>query len=322
MKRCLVVAFMLVCTCVHAGLTFKDGKIFDAKYAPEHHPKKHYEIGLESFENKNWSSAERHFRTLAAHFGETSYGKDAMFYAGVSLYHLGDMDLANEFLSQYLKELESASHYEEAFSYKFAIAEAFREGAKRHLFGMEKLPKWLTSKETAHEIYDEIIFSFPASELAAQSYASKGKLFFEEKDYVQAIETFQQLISKFPKHEKSAEAFNFIGKVYRAQLRRQTLDPDLLDLARINVKKFKNLFPGDPSIQEVQNQVALMEEEYAESLYETGQLYERKKHPKASVVYYYNVVQNFPNTKAANRATSRLSELEKYEKQLQSDIDA
>ncbi len=324
MRKLLASTFLsLFClSSLHAGYVFQDGKIYDAKFSPKFEPKTHFDMGLGAFQSEQWNEAYKQFRTLVEHFGETSYGEEALFYTGAAAYHLGEEAIANEFLSQYLSKLSEGSHFEEAFSYKYSIAEAYREGAKRHLFGIEKLPKWASGKDEALEIYDEIIFSFPASNLAAQSYFSKALVYTEMKDYTSAMEIYHQLITKFPNHPKSARAFVKLSDIYRLQLNKSTLDPDLLEHARVNLRRFARSFPGDPLVAEVEKQVLQMEEMYAESLFETGQLYERKKQAKASVVYYYSLMKQFPNTKTAQQAGARLSELESYAKEVGISIDA
>ena len=321
MFRLLILCVFITCS-LHAGYTLTDGNVYDSKYVPSMTPEKHFESALNAFKNENWSDANQQFLTLIKSFKNTSWEHDAGFYSGVCYFQLGNMSEANKYLSAYLSELESASHYEEAFAYKFAIAEQYLGGGKQHLFNIKALPKLSSGFETALEIYDEIIFSLPASDLAARSYFSKAMVLQLSKDYVEAIDTYQQLITKFPTHEKSAQAFGEISKVYLSKLKRSTLDPDLLELARMNLRKASSHFPRAPVVRDVNRNVLKMEEEYALNLYETGRLYERKNEPKASVVYYYNVIQSFPETKAAQISKKRLVNLKKYINELGIQVDA
>jgi hypothetical protein len=60
-----------------------------------------------------------------------------------------------------------------------------------------------------------------------------------------------------------------------------------------------------------------MKEIFATALYETGQFYERKKEPKASVLYYHNAITQFPDTKVAQSCKERLAELQPYADEMQ-----
>ena len=64
-------------------------------------------------------------------------------------------------LSDYLKKSASPKHFEEAIEMKFAIAEFFREGGKKRLFGSHKLPAIMPAREDALKIYDEVITTLP-----------------------------------------------------------------------------------------------------------------------------------------------------------------
>jgi hypothetical protein len=50
------------------------------------------------------------------------------------------------------------------------LQRGFKDGAKKHLLGIDSLPEWLPAKEEALEIYEEVLAALPHSELAAQSF--------------------------------------------------------------------------------------------------------------------------------------------------------
>ncbi len=321
MFRFLIACLLITCG-LEAGVTLKDEKASNSKSILSISPEEHFNTAVSSFKEENWQEANRQFLAIIKDSPGTSWKHDSYFYSGVCFFQMGKIEDANESLSLYLSELESASHYEEAFAFKFAIADLYTGGLKKHLFNMKSLPKLSSGSETALEIYEEIIFSMPATNLAAKAYFSKASILQDSKEYVEAIDTYQQLITKFPTHKKSAEAFGKISQVYLSKLKKSSLDPDLLELARMNLRKAVSYFPRAPVIEKVQASVLQMEEVYALSLFETGRLYERKKEPKASVVYYYNVLQNFPNTEAAMESKNRLKDLTKYAEELGIKVDA
>lgn len=62
--------------------------------------------------------------------------------------------------------------------FKFEIACPFDEGARVHLFGWNKMAKWLSPYDKAIELYDEVVTTLPRDELAAQSLYRKGMACF------------------------------------------------------------------------------------------------------------------------------------------------
>ena len=49
----------------------------------------------------------------------------------------------------------------------------------------------------------------------------------------------------------------------------------------------------------------------AENAYETGKFYEARRAPESAVIYYKDIVRNYPDTEWAKKAQERLNELEK-----------
>jgi tetratricopeptide (TPR) repeat protein len=215
----------------------------------------------------------------------------------------------NDQFSCYLTNTCSPEYLEETMEYKFAIAEQFRCGAKRRIFGYKRLPKWASGKRDALTIYDEITCALPCHDLAAQSFYSKGLLLSETKDFRCSVEAFQTLIRRFPMHELAPEAYLASLSVYLGQACCEYQNPDVLALAEIILRRFADDFPNEERLCEGEALFAEMKEVFAYGLYETGSFYERTCHPQASVLYYSSAIQQFPDTCVADKARQRLASL-------------
>jgi outer membrane protein assembly factor BamD (BamD/ComL family) len=260
---------------------------------------------------KNWKDVVYYTRLINTQYPKNNFSQDITFYLGEAYFHMNDLVLANENFSKYLVQEFSPKFYEKAIFYKFEIAKKFYEGGKKHLLGVKKLPKWASGKEDAQKIFDEVISSLPNHEICAESLFYKGKLQKDFEDYKESVETFQTLIRKFPKHEFAIESFLEIGKVYLKQADPKKQDPDLLDMAEVNLRKFKEVFPKEERIALAEKDFAQIKEIYAQGLFEIGQFYERTKKPDASKIYYKKIISAFPNTLKAELSQKRLLILEK-----------
>lgn len=263
-----------------------------------------------SFQSQSWSNLAKYSQILVTQFAKTPFEEEAWYYLGVAYYYLGDYDFANRKLSYYLKNSPSPKFFEEALFYKFQVAENFRQGAKKHIFAWKASPQWLPAKDEAMQIYDEVINTFPFHELAARSLFGKSLVQFDFEEYRPSIETLQLLIRRFPKHELAIESYLQIAKTYLFQSQIQQ-DPDLLDSAEVNLRRFKQSFPGEERWQEAKVILDGMKEVYASSLYEIGCFYERTKKPQAALIYHKKVAAKFPETKSAAEARKRIASLEK-----------
>ncbi len=311
MKKLFFVLLCLLCSfsanSIYAEYVFKGGKLVKADFKPSMTVVEHYSYGVKAFEKKCWDQAIKHFTTVTLHFPHSPLYQDSLFYLGVSLYHVKEFDMANQKLTLYLAIQTPLKHFEEAYAYKFAIAEQYRMGVKKHLFSSQKLPKWLPAKTEALDLFDEVIAALPIHDLAAKSLYSKAQLLFSFKDYKESIETFQQLIHRFPKHELVSHTYLSISQVYHRQCQSQFHNPDLLDLAKINLRNFCQDYPRSERAKEASQLYKEMQEIYSQGLFDTATLYERQGRMKASVIYYVHAIEKYPDTEAAEKSKERLT---------------
>lgn len=312
LRNQLLILMALVCcatTNLHAAYTVKQGRLVNVDETVTFSVQKHYSLGEDAIEEKNWREAARQFNIVSKNFPNTEYGQEAFYYLGVAEFNLQEYDAANEAFSHYLKVHNNPKFFQNTIEYKYSIAEMFKGGAKRRFLGTKRLPKWASGTSLALNIYDEVIAAMPCHDMAAQALYSKGCLLWEMRDYKASVEAFQVIIRRFPKHEMAPQCYVIISKVYIDQSKNEFQNPDILAFAEINSRKFSRDFPKDERLAEVENDVLAIKEVYAHGLYATGRFYERKNKPKASLIYYQNAIDQFPETNVAKRCKKRLEDL-------------
>ena len=249
--------------------------------------------------------------SVIVNFPDDKIAREAHFFLGMSFYHHGDNENANNSLSEYLALQVHSNLSAKAWDYKYRIAEAFRKGAKKHILGMKKTPQWVPAYSDAMEIFDEVIAALPSHELATKSLFGKAQLHNKDKEFRQAVDTYYTLIRRFPKHELAPESYLEIMRIYRNQSKSHMNDPDLLEIAMTHLNNFYEDFPRDERVAEAEMLLSGMKEGCAKSLYDIGQLYEKMNKPHAAVIYYTNAVKQFPTTTVAKDCQKRLDRLNK-----------
>lgn len=262
----------------------------------------------ESLTDRDWWAVIDYADILSYHFATSPFAIEAPYLMGYAYYQLGHYELANVTLNNYLSASGNHPHFQEAIRLKFDIAQRFESGEKKPLFGSHKMPKWLSAKEDAIQIYDEIIAAVPHSDMAPKSMLGKAKLQGDLEDYKPAVETLQTLIRRFPKQEAAAEAFLAIHRIYLDQCKNTSLDLDLLELSELNLRKFRLAFPREPRLAEAEKLLAEMQELFAQNLFETGRFFERTGKKPASKIYYQKVIAKYPGTEAAHAAREKLAQ--------------
>lgn len=263
----------------------------------------------EALEDKDWWAVIDFAEIVLYNFSDSPFVQEIPFHIGKAYYELKQHELANNSLTEYLKKSLSPKHFEDAIEMKFSIAEFYREGGKKRLFGSHKLPAILSAEEDAIQIYDEVITTLPHDELAAKALLGKAELQATLDDFKPSVETLQTLIRRFPKHELAAESFLRINKVYLQQCKVDHLDPDLLELAEMNLRKFKLAFPREVRLQQAESAFRELQEMFAQNLLETGVFFQKRKQNEASMIYYSKIVAKYPGSKAALEAKNRMSSL-------------
>ena len=305
----LFLSLALVPILMFGGYSHVSGKWSPERFVPTMSMQEHYDQGDQQLHANQWGDALTHFMIVLYHFPESPFASDALFYTGVCYFQLGEIDLSNKQFNKYLALGGKLKHFEKVFEYKLEIAGAYAEGKKKHMFGMHKLPKWAPAKSDAVALFDEIIAALPAQDLAAVALYRKAELLRVRREYRESIESLQTLARRFPKHTLSAESYLRISEIYLEQSRRESQNPDLIALAQVNIQRFGKSFPSDERVAQAHQTLVAMQEVYAQSLFDTGRFYERKKKPHASAIYYQDAIHRYPETKAAAKSGERLTKL-------------
>lgn len=263
---------------------------------------------LEAAEVKDWWKVIDYSAIISGRFPSSPFAREASYVCGEAFYNLGQWEAANLAFTEYLND--NPKHFAEAITYKFQIAESFANGAKKRLFGSPKMPAWVPAKEDAIPIYDEVIAALPHSEMAAKSLLSKAHIqAVNLEEYSAAIETLEVLIRRFPKDALAGEAFLEKSRILLMQCLGRDLDPALLDLSSVNIRRFRLAFPREPLIAETEKIHSEMEELFAQNLLEVGKFYQKTKKIGASEIYYNRVIAKYPKSKAALDAQERLEKI-------------
>lgn len=302
MKRILLLSFLFF-SVAEAQPEFKPRK---PSLYPQFPPEKHYAFAEKFFQEKNWKQAQAHLHPIVDFFPGFSSYNTAVFYLGCSYYLQGDLKLANRYFSQYLGLKGELPFFERVLQLKFEIAEMYRTNGHRYTCARKILPPFFANKDTAIEIYDEVIAALSNKEIAIQALFHKGMILKRSKDYEESIEVFKTLARRYEVHELAEQSFLQISEIYLARSLRESQNPDLLDLAQMNLLAFQKAFPTSPLREQVIENLLTMKEEFASSLYRTGCFYQKKTKIEAAKIYFGELLTKFPDTKIAETCRERL----------------
>ncbi len=316
---CILTALTLCSPSLHA--LKPKSKYFKSEEEANCYLTKRYNLGCKYYNRENWRGATSEFEKVIFYFPDSDAAAEASYYLAVSYFEMKEYDFANEEFSNYLKASQHPTFFEDAVRYKFCIAEHFKGGKKKRPFKMRYLPKWVSAQDSALIIYDEVVAALPNHELAIQALYSKADLLKKMGEYRNCIETYQIMIRRFPKNDIVPICYLNIADAYVQQSRLEFQNPDILALAELNVRKFRDDFPRDERVTIAEEAVWCIKEMYAKGLCDLGLFYERTGQPDAAAIYFQSSIEEFPDTRVAKFCRSRLISLGYVEEESVSCLD-
>jgi outer membrane protein assembly factor BamD len=132
-----------------------------------------------------------------------------------------------------------------------------------------------------------------------------GRANLEVRDYVGATAQFLRVATEFPRDPEAAEARFGLCDAYHRLSPRPQLDPEYTQAAITYCESFASIYPGTPQAAQAQQWVAELRGKLAEKAYQNGSFYFRRGLYDAAVVYFNDVLTQFPETPWAAAALAR-----------------
>ncbi|MFI5246142.1 MAG: outer membrane protein assembly factor BamD, partial [Gemmatimonadales bacterium] len=123
-----------------------------------------------------------------------------------------------------------------------------------------------------------------------------------KKEHLLAASSYARLAESFPDDSLAPLALLLAGHSYAALWRRPDLDPTYGDLAQIQYRQLAAVYPDSPMRKSADSASLEIDEKKAARDYGTGMHYVRRKAFESSLIYFKDVVKNYPMTKVARAA--------------------
>lgn len=288
--------------------TFKNHWSLD-NFEPKKTDSEYFNAGMKLLEEEKYRKALPCFFMITHHFKNSIYYQDSLLAIGRCFFLLHQYDLANTALSKYLTKSPSKENFELTLSLKYTIAEKYAQGYRKHIYGIEGLPRLEDSTLDAYEIYDEIYSMVNDKDISAKSLFFKASLLKKNKSLDEALKTFQDFTKQFSHHPLCLKAFIEISDIYLQQSLAESDNTSYLTLALLNQEQVKTRFPVCEELTAIDTNINKMKEHFSLNLFKTGLFYQKKKKYKAAKIYFEASCLNYPNTCAAKESQKKLQSL-------------
>src|SRR6266853_6502115 len=159
----------------------------------------------------------------------------------------------------------------------------------------------------AQIIFQRVGFQLPpgSQELAEANYYG-AECWFQLGDYVQAASDFRKVSDEFSTTEYAPLALLRAGDANLRLWHRPELDPSYGETALAIYQELAGRFPDSDAAARARPHVRRLENQFAEKTYKTGMFYLRRKAFDSAIIYFKDVIANYPNAQRAPDALLRL----------------
>lgn len=276
-------------------------KWINPKHAPKDTPKDQLLYAMDLFEASEHRKALEEFRKLISFYRKSEAAAEAQYYIGRC--HEELQNPYHAFLA-YQKAVENypfTRRIDEIIEREYEIGERLFQGEKVKFIGLA----FNATPEQTIEIYRKVVNNAPYSEFAPKAQFRIGELYKKLNFYDEALEAFQEIVEEYPDSDIADEAEFQVAICASAGSPKSPYDQKLTAKAIEKFEEFTEKHPDSKLIIEAKRERIDLMEKKAKSLYDIGFFYERQKKYKSALVYYEDILDNYPSTAAAPPALEK-----------------
>ncbi len=255
---------------------------------------------LESEEK--WGDALEAYKMLVRRWPLSSVAGESQFKEAFMLEKLAKFDAAFKAYSKVVSKYPGSQFFDLSLERQYAIANLFLAGERQRFLDIPLLP----SMDKAVDMYNGLIKSAPYGKYAAPAYFKIGLAREKQKNWSEAIASYNTIIDKYPGHGLADDAQYQIGYAwYRAS---SDADYDQ-SAARKSVAAFQDFltkFPNSEKVSQAQDYINELTERQVQGSYNIARFYEKQKNYKSAFIYYNDVIKINPQSKMAEEAKQRI----------------
>jgi outer membrane protein assembly factor BamD len=160
----------------------------------------------------------------------------------------------------------------------------------------------------ASQLYEVFVQMHHGDPRAPEARLNLGTSHRERRDYLTAATHFQRLLNDFPQSPLGLAARMGICESYYNLSPRPALDQEYTYSAILYCESVASYYPGTDPASRATAYVAEMRLKLARKAYDTGMFYVRRRAYDSAIVYFQQVVDEFPQTQLAPAALLQMAE--------------
>jgi TolA-binding protein len=264
-----------------------------------------YEKGRAYFGQKQWKSAGECFGRVWRDFPQSPFAADARFYEAECRYGMGKWNAAFEFYQGFLKSQPLSPHAPLIERRLYDMGVFVAQDGRTGFFD--------TSGEGI-AMLEYLTQAFPNGDLADDALLFVADHEWRARRPEDAVARLHDLVDRYPGSEWAYEARLRLAKAYRDMNRGPKYDADSLRRSAAYYRAYIELVSSDPKrageyaaiLEEARNELRDVEETLGQKGLEESNFYLAQGKVDGARAALRNVVRDWPETRAAAEARTRL----------------
>ena len=156
-------------------------------------------------------------------------------------------------------------------------------------------------------VFQRLAFEFgPAQPELVTARYYLAECYFQTGDRVQAAHEFRKVAEEFPTSEYAPLALLRAGDANLRMWRRPELDPTTGETALAIYQEVNERYPDSDAAARARLHVLRLQNQFAEKTYKNGLFYFKRKAYDSAILYFKDVIANYPSAARAPDALLRL----------------
>lgn len=283
----------------------ESGKWVNPKKSAKDTPEEQFSWALEFFNKEDWDRATDEFEKLPNAFPNSRLAAEGVYYLGLSWEKRKDIAKAADAYQRLIDKYPYSDRIKDAIRREFEIANDFANGEKVKVLGWAVL----SGQEKALELYKHIVKNAPFGLYGDQAQFQMGEVYKAQGEFEEAQKAFQAVVDEYPTSDLVSKARYQIAYSSMQASKQAQYNDHSAERAIEEFKGFKTSFPQDKQSVEADEAIKVLRAKKAQTSFETGEFYEKRKKASSAKLYYQEIVSNYPDSPVAEEARRRLDRI-------------
>ena len=281
-------------------------KFINPKYAVKDSPKEQFDWAMSSYNAKDYKKAVAEFEKLVKHYEYSEYASRAQYYVGLSYENMEKDYMAYQNYQKAIDNFPHTENLDEIIEREYNIANLYLAKAGPRLLGADIM----TSLDRAVEIYKRVVDNAPYGKFAAEAQFKMGEALKGQERYDEAIEAYQKVVDDHPDSNLFEKAkYEVAYCAYRASLKSEYASEPTEKAIRA-FEEFAEANKASDLAKEADATIQRLKDRAAEKAYLTARFYEDRKRYDSAIIYYKEIVEEYPESSFVGEAKARIELLE------------